>query len=276
MEKSYLFVPGNRTDRVAKALHSNAEAVIIDLEDAVAVEEKEKVRNDVNKLLKDLSATKKKLYVRINDMNTPFWKKDVHVVASHPFLGVMLPKTNRAEEIRALEKELSNQAIIPLIETAKGILNAYEIASASSKVKRLAFGALDYCLDIGISHLQSEEALLFPRSTLVVASRAAGIKPPIDTVFSDFRDEKGLTMEAERVKSLGFYAKLCIHPKQVETINRIFSPTQSEIDWAEKVISAFERAEKKGLAAIDLDGTMIDYPVYRQALQIKERANTLS
>ncbi|TWI54740.1 citrate lyase subunit beta/citryl-CoA lyase [Halalkalibacter nanhaiisediminis] len=181
----------------------------------------------------------------------------------------MLPKAESAEAIYKLKKELSaNQWIFPIIETAKGMVSASELVTSSKKVSRLAFGAIDYCLDLGISKTVSQDELLYPRSTLVVASKAAGIDPPIDTVFTDFKDENGLKAETDCAKQLGLLAKLCIHPNQVKIVNRILTPSPEELSWAKKVINAFEEAEEKGIAAISLNGKMIDYPVYKQAVGI--------
>lgn len=269
MERSYLFVPGNRPERIKKALDCSSDAVIIDLEDAVAIDEKRAARQSVAAAMEQLGTVTKKLYVRVNDSKSSFWMEDVVFAANLPFAGVMLPKADSVEAICKLENHLSaEQSIIPLIETAKGLESAYEIASSSNKVTRLAFGAIDYCLDLGISITQSQEELLYPRAALAVASRAAEIESPIDTVFVDIDDEEGLVAETKRAKQLGLFAKLCIHPSQVAAINRMFTPTAEERTWAEEIITAFEMAENQGIAAIKVNGKMVDYPIYKQALAI--------
>ena len=271
MEKSYLFVPGNRPERIEKALNSSADAVIIDLEDAVAIEKKREARQLVYNVITKVTPTPKKIYVRVNDIHSPFWEEDVRFTVGHPFSGIVLPKTESAEAVQKLAHELKDgQTIIPLIETAKGITLAYEIAS-SSKVIRLAFGAMDYCLDLGIAVGTNEQVLHYPRSALVVASRSAGIQPPIDTVYVDIQDIEGLKKETMLAKQLGMFAKLCIHPDQLDIVNRIFTPSDKEIEWAKKVISAFEKAEQQGLGVIHLNGKMIDYSSYKQARLVMQR-----
>jgi citrate lyase subunit beta/citryl-CoA lyase len=181
----------------------------------------------------------------------------------------MVPKVGSAEEIQRVKRELSGQMqIIPLIETAKGVYFAHEIASADLSVVRLAFGAVDYSLDLGISISYEQQELMYPRSQLAVASRAAGIEPPIDTVFVDLDHEEGLIREARVAKRLGFRGKLVIHPKQIQPVHAVFSPTKEELEWAQRIVEAFEEAEKKGVAAISVQGKMVDYPVYKQALTI--------
>lgn len=275
LEKSYLFVPASKPERIAKALQTKADAIIIDLEDAVALAQKDSVRRSLTKAIPKFQHVEKKIILRINDRTTPFWKADVQFAARYEFLGVMLPKVNGPEDVKALATYLhENQEIIPLVETAKGIQFAYEIATASPATSRLAFGAIDYCLDLGISVSPTSEELLYPRSRVVVASRAAGLIPPIDTVFANFVDIDGLVTDAKRAKQLGFQAKLCIHPKQLDVVNEVFLPTEVELEWAFQVVSAFEQVEKEGSGSIQLNGKMVDYPVYKQAIQIIQRSRS--
>lgn len=271
MEKSYLFVPGIHIGRVNKAIASAADAVIIDLEDSVAISEKEYARECIELVLTQTENIAKQVYVRINDRKTAFWEKDAKVLANYPTIGVMLPKTESAEDIFVLNKQLSpGQKIIPLIETASGVMSAYEIASAAKNIVRLAFGAIDYCLDIGVSLTTTQEELIYPRSNLVIASKAAGIASPIDKVFTELGNNNGLIEETKRALQLGLFAKLCIHPEQLSVVNQLFQPTKEEIAWAKEVIQTFEQAEECGQGAIKLNDKMIDYPVYKKALSIIE------
>ncbi|MFB4165719.1 CoA ester lyase [Alteribacillus sp. JSM 102045] len=273
MERSYLFVPGNKPERINKALDSKADAVIIDLEDAVAVDAKTEARQQVEEQLKGLGPVSKSLFLRINDINTPFWKEDMKLVKDFSLTGVMMPKAQSSEEVCEIANELTEeQVIIPLIETAKGVSAAFNIAGSSNKVTRIAFGAVDYCLDLGISISENQNELQYPRSVITVASRAANIEPPIDTVFVDISDDEGLKKETKRAKQLGMFSKLCIHPRQVGMVNELFSPSLKEQRWAKKVITSFEKAENEGVAAIQVDGIMIDYPVYKQAIAIVQRS----
>lgn len=267
--RSYLFVPGRDAYRIGKALDSDADAVIIDLEDAVAYEEKETARRTVLQVMREKGAQRPHVYMRINDLHSPFWQADCQCAQEAGFAGIMVPKVGSAEEIVQLKRELSaDMPIIPLIETARGVHFADEIAVSDAAVTRLAFGAVDYCLDLGISLTYEQQELVYPRSRLAVVSRAAGIEPPIDTVFSDLNHEEGLMREARMAKRLGFRGKLLIHPKQIQPIHTVFSPTKEELEWAQAVVEAFEEAEKRGVAAISVGGKMVDYPVYKQALAI--------
>lgn len=269
LHRSYLFVPGRDPHRIRKALESPADAVIIDLEDAVAYEEKEAARQTVCQVMREGGAARSNVYLRVNDVNSPFWQADCVCAQEAGFRGIMLPKVGSAEDIRRVSRELSERMqIIPLIETARGVFFAHEIASADPAVVRLAFGAVDYSLDLGISLTYEQQELIFPRSQLVVASRAAGIDPPIDTVFVDLNHEEGLIREARMAKRLGFRGKLVIHPKQIQPVHAVFSPTKEELEWAQAVVEAFQEAEKKGVGAISVQGKMVDYPVYKQALAI--------
>jgi citrate lyase subunit beta/citryl-CoA lyase len=253
-------------------LNSEADAIIIDLEDSIALTEKRAARENVADVLVQMVKHKKPIYIRVNDLNSDFWVDDVEMVSKFPGLGIMLPKAESKKDIERLNARLtSEQFIIPLVETAKGVMDAYEISRAGINVKRLAFGAVDYCLDMGVSISTTGEELHYARSLLAIASKAAEIESPIDTVFVDINNDEGLMKETERAKQLGFLAKLCIHPRQLKIVNGLFTPSDEEIVWAEEVRMAFEKAESKGLAAINLHGKMIDYPVYKQAIQILKR-----
>jgi len=268
LPRSYLFVPGRDAHRIGKALESAADAVVIDLEDAVAQEEKEAARRVVKEAMRE-KGSRPHVYVRINGLHSPFWQADCECAQEAGFAGIMVPKVGSAEDIVRLKRELTAEmTIIPLIETARGVHFAYEIALADAAVTRLAFGAVDYSLDLGIALTDEQLELVYPRSRLAVASRAAGIDPPIDTVFTDLNHEKGLIRETRMAKRLGFRGKLLIHPKQIQPVHTVFSPTKDELAWAQAVVEAFQAAEKQGVAAISVDGKMVDYPVYKHALTI--------
>lgn len=273
MEKSYLFVPGNRLDRIEKALKSSADVVIIDLEDAVAIEEKDRTRNKVQGFLIDVPIhNPTNLYIRINDRKSKHYKKDIEMIKRFPTIGIMLPKVNCTSDLADLEMlSLAEQPIIPLIETAKGVLRAFEIASFGKRITRLAFGAIDYCLDLGISVTDQGLELIYPRSALVLASRAADILPPIDTVYLDIANKDGLEKDIQRAKNLGLFSKLCIHPSQLDYVNELFGTSVEEVEWAEKVVDAFEEALANGHSVIQLEKEMIDLPVYKKACQILNR-----
>jgi citrate lyase subunit beta/citryl-CoA lyase len=268
--RSFLFAPASDLRKVDKALSLDADAVILDLEDAVAVSEKVRARSLVLDVLGRMN--REGIYVRVNGVDTRWIVGDLMAVVGGRPAGIMLPKAEDAEEVRRvdwligqLEREYGLPAgemeLIPLVETARGVMNAYEVATSCPRVKRLAFGAVDYTLDIGISLTGQGTEIFYARSHLVVASRAAGIEGPIDTVYPNIKDEEGLAEECRLVRSLGFAGKLVIHPAQLGPVNEIFSPTPREIDYAAKVAQAFAQAEAEGIAAVQLEGKFIDYPV---------------
>lgn len=276
--RSFLFVPGNNEKVIAKAEQLPADVIIYDLEDAVAPDQKADARARV---CKALSATAKSVIVRVNSMETPYFLDDIHAIAgvkADTLTAIMLPKTNRGTDVVALNLLLNslgvpaNVEILPLLETALGVQNAFEIGSSSARVKRLAFGSVDFGLDIGATLTAEGTELLYARSRIVLASRAAELEKPIDTVFVDFKDTAGLEKEALMVKGLGFGGKLAIHPAQVDSINAIFQPTQAEKDEAAAIMAY---VEEHGAAVFQLNGKMVDEPIIKRARQICQLAEML-
>jgi citrate lyase subunit beta/citryl-CoA lyase len=256
VKRSYLFVPGNRPARFDKAYECGAHAVIIDLEDAVAPEEKAAARDAIANWLQP----RHRIYVRVNAVDTPWFADDLRLVRSHAVAGVLLPKAESAESIHALAPARSpDVTVVPLIETAVGVLRAEAVAKAPN-VERLAFGSIDFQLDTGI--LGEGDELLLARSHLVLASRAASVQSPIDGVTLALDDESALRADVERAKRLGFGAKLCIHPRHVMAVNAAFAPSEQEIAWARRVVDA---ADGAGGNAVRLDGKMVDRPVIERA-----------
>ena len=285
--RSFLFVPATNPRKVEKAFSTNADAVILDLEDAVAVSEKVKARG----LVVDVLSNERRdgIYVRVNAVNTPWIVGDIMAVVGNRPAGIMLPKAECAEEVRRvdwligqLQKEYGLSPgqidIIPLVETALGVARAGEVASSCARIKRVAFGAVDFTLDMGIRLSGKGNELFYARSQIAVASRAAGIEGPIDTVYVNLKDDEGLKEDCRVARELGFSGKLVIHPAQIASVNEIFSPVQSEIEYAAKVVQAFDEAESTGIAAVQLDGKFIDYPVAawaRRTLGIAESLGLL-
>jgi len=260
--RSYLFVPGNRPERFDKALAAGADAVIVDLEDAVPPAEKDAARATVAAWL----SADRPVVVRINGPDTEWFGQDLALARSPGVAAVMLPKAQRIEDIRAIVTAGSGALVLALIETAGGFANAQKIASAPG-VARLVFGSIDFQLDLGIRG-EDEELLTF-RSQLVLVSRLAGIAAPVDGVSTAIDDAAQLEADAARARRFGFGAKLCIHPRQVATVNRAFSPTEEELAWARRVLDA---AAKAGGAAVAVDGKMVDRPVILRAETIVREA----
>ncbi len=266
--RSFLFAPGSNAHIMRKALNSTADAVILDLEDAVSVSEKKAARNQLFELLKSTEWLQR-IYIRINGWETPWGRGDLEAAITAEVDGIMLPKAETTQVIAEIAELLpDNVDFIPLVETARGVLNAYEIASSHNRISRLAFGAVDFSTDIGTDYSKSGIALLHARSQLVLVSRVAGLLPPVDTVFPDLLDTNGLAKELDQVKQLGMFGKLAIHPKQLDPIHTTFTPGQDEIREAREIVQAFEEAELKGVAALEIKGKFIDYPVYRYAQKV--------
>ncbi len=254
---TWLFVPGDRPDRFAKAVASGAREVIVDLEDAVAPERKESARGEVARWLAGGGAA----WVRVNAAGTPWHEDDLGALReSHGLRGVVLPKA-QAAAVREVRRALPETGILALVESAAGIQDAPAVASCNG-VSGLAFGSIDFALDVGSD--ESDEALLFARGALVVASRAAGLPPPIDGVTVETRDLERGRAAAVRARRLGFGGKLCVHPAQVETIEQAFAPDPAEVDWARSVLTA--AAGQDG--PFTLDGRMVDEPVLAKARRI--------
>ena len=272
--RSFLFAPGNHPRRVEKALSLDADAVILDLEDAVAIAEKPATREAV------VAAYREKrtglLYVRVNTADTEFCHGDLTATVQAGLDGVILPKVESAATLQTIdwllgnlerERGLTQGAIdlVPIIETARGVRDIDAILTAGTRVKHCAFGAGDFTLDVNMVWSRQESELAYARARVVTASRAAGIEAPLDTVWVYLQDEEGLEASTRMALALGFQGKMCIHPNQVGVVNRVFTPTNADIDFAERVVAAFARAEQEGSAAIQLDGKFIDYPIVYRA-----------
>jgi len=251
--RSYLFVPGNRPDRFPKALASGADAVIIDLEDAVPPAERITARRAVRAFI----SPDHPVFIRVNGATTEWFRDDIALASLPGVAGSVLPKAERAEDIAQI-----GGTVLAIIETARGFANASAIAQ-SRNVARLMFGSIDFQLDLGI-HGEGEELLYF-RSQLVLISRLAGLPAPVDGVTTAFDTPHLVQSDAMRARRLGFGGKLCIHPKQIATVNNCFGPTAEEYAWAKRVVEA---VAKTGGEAISLDGEMIDRPVIARAQAI--------
>lgn len=255
---SYLFVPALDVDRIPKALASGADRVILDLEDGVSAADKAQAREQLAGL--ELSVP---VICRINSRSSEHHESDLNLIRELPFIeGIMLPKTERAEDIQSLRNYLpSGIRLLALIETALGILNAPRIASIHPE--RLVFGSTDYLADIGVSN--SPEALAHPRTALVLASAAAGLPKPVDGPTLAIRSEEVIHQDSMQARALGMGAKLCIHPAQVAIVNRTLGVTDEERLWARSVL---DEAKHHDEGVFQLNGQMVDEPVLRRARSI--------
>lgn len=259
---NFLFVPGTRPERFAKALDSGAGGVIIDLEDAVAPEDKETARSAIRSAWPSFTNDqKKRLVIRSNAPGSQFYAADLILAQELNVACLLIPKSESADQINGAAQVLPNTALIPMIETAIGLDHLREIAHAN-QVIRLALGNLDLQVDLGMVCDAQETELQTARYQIVLASRVAQIAPPVDGVTPSTDDVMRIQEDAQRAKRLGFGGKLCIHPKQVGIVKAAFLPSQEEIAWAHRVIEA-DKASKGG--AVKLDGRMIDRPVVLQA-----------
>lgn len=260
--RSYLFVPGNRPERFDKACASGADCVIVDLEDAVPPTEKTAARDAVARWV----SPQHPVLVRINSADSEWFADDLSLCSLPGVAGIVLPKAERFDDLAQI-MERGARRVLPLIETAQGMWNAQTLAQTRG-VERLMFGSIDFQLDMGIDGELDE--LLYFRSQLVLVSRVAGILAPVDGVTVAINDPEQLRADTQRSRRLGFGGKLCIHPKQVETVNSCYRPSADEIAWARRVLQAAAAANG---AAVALDGKMVDLPVIRKAEEIIAEAD---
>lgn len=290
LRRSFLFAPGNRPRMLAKVGDCGADAVILDLEDAVPIAEKAATRPAVRAAVSAIKTCP--VYVRINplvattEFSQAIGEADCAAVVCADLAGIILPKVESPDDLRHADAILSTLErqqgmavgtidMIPIIETASGVQHAYDIARSGTRIKRLAFGAGDFTRDIGVAWSRREVESQYARCALVIASRAAGLEAPMDTVWVDLQDQRGLVRSARLARQLGFQGKMAIHPSQVEPINTAFSPSAAEIAQARQVIAAFQEAETRGLASIQLDGRFIDYPIVEAAQRIVAMADAM-
>ncbi|QDL37362.1 HpcH/HpaI aldolase/citrate lyase family protein [Rhodoferax sediminis] len=270
---SFLFVPANRPERVAKALASGADAVIVDLEDAVPLDAKGPARDQLAQVFSSLTAPERdRLLVRINAAGMPWHEDDlarVRELAAQGLAAVMVPKAESATALAHVAAAIgASCALVPLMESAAGLATLDALA-ASPQVVRLAFGNLDFQADLGLACGPDEAELVPVRLALVLASRRAALAAPIDGVTASTTDEAQIQMDAQRSRRAGFGAKLCIHPAQVAVVNAALAPTTAELDWARRVLAAYAQA---GGGVFSLDDRMVDAPVVRLAQRVVDGA----
>ncbi len=283
--RTLLFVPGNQERRIEKARSVAADALILDLEDSVPPAEKDLARKIVAASLQGLASIGREVFIRTNSLSTPYIVPDIKAVVRGGLRGILLPKSESAEDIHKVDAliadaevkaglEISSTGLLALIETPRGIINVYEIASASARILGLALGAEDYTLEMGITRTKEGDELYYPRMAISIACHAASVLA-IDSVYTDVRDSEGLAKETRAVKKMGFQGKLVIHPDQVGPVNQVFVPSEEELIYARRVVAAFEAAVTEGKASTSLDGRMVDAPVAERAKKLLSLAESI-
>ena len=275
MRRSMLFLPGNNPNMLINGNCLGSDAIIFDLEDAVAPAEKDAARILVRNTMRYMDFAGCGRIVRINSIDTPYWQEDLRQILPYKPDLILLPKTSCAQDaitadefITELEEELgfanNTVGLMPLIETAMGVENAFSIASSCKRIHALFLGAEDLTADLRCKRTKEGREIEYARTRLVVAARAAGVDV-FDTPFTDVNDDEGIVVDAELAKALGFTGKASISPRHVDVINQVFSPTVSEIDYAYEVLEAIREAKAQGKGAVALRGKMIDAPIVARA-----------
>jgi len=283
--RSQLFIPGNNEKLVGKIPSLDTDVVVLDLEDAVPLEEKEKARQIISSVLNTFDKSHPLIFVRVSGLDLKSLKEDLFAVACSRLDGLVLPKVELPDQVQGVAlvlKEIETNRnlaagkirLTTTIETARGLLRSFEIGVASDRVEAISLGAEDYTLNLGTNRSRNGSELWYARTHIVVGAAAAGIQA-IDTVFSDLNDDEGLMEEAKLVRQLGFTGKYLIHPRQIAVVNRVFSPSEEEIKYAYKVVAAFDDARKMGKAVITVDGKMVDGPVVGRARKIIDFINNI-
>ncbi len=269
-----MFVPGNNPGMMADAHIYGPDSIMLDLEDSVTLAEKDAARLLVYHALQSVDYGNTEMVVRINPLNTPFGRKDIEAVVRAGVQVIRMPKTETADEVREVEAEIlrveqrlgcvGRTQIMAAIESALGVVNAYDIATASNRMMGIALGAEDYCANLKTQRTPSGNELQLARQTIVVAARAAGIDA-LDTVYSNLNDMDTFRAEVEYIKSLGFDGKSIINPRQIEVVNEVFAPKEKDIAKARTILAAIKEAEERGSGVVSVNGKMVDKPVVIRA-----------
>ena len=280
--RSLLFVPGNKSSMLEKALGLKPDAFVPDMEDSVPAAEKANARETIAAFLPRLAATGIPVIPRVNALDTEWLEADLEAVVGPHVFGISVGKVRRAGDIAAISRvigkletraglSLGKLHLVPWIETAEAIVNAAEICRASERIVGVAFGGEDFTNDMGIERLEDELQIAYARQSLCVAARAAQVLA-LDTPYFKLRNPDGLRDNAMKAKSIGFKGKFAIHPEQIDALNECFSPSAQEVAHAERVVAAYEEAERRGRASTSLDGWVIDVPVVKRARALLELA----
>jgi citrate lyase subunit beta/citryl-CoA lyase len=284
--RTLLYVPVNRENMVQRAHGLGADVICLDLEDSVPPGEKEAARQFLGDAIRSLKAAGKSVHVRINHLDTGLTRDDVLAAVCPELDGLAFPKAEGAQDVRDLdvmirEAETKNGVkpgsvvLIPAIESARGVLRCEEIALASTRLAGIAMGAYDYAADLGVNRRNDGRELEYGRRVVVHCCAAYGLQA-IDSPYADFRDEPGLVAETEYIQTIGFKGKYVIHPAQIDPVNRIFRPSDEDVEDARKVVAAFDEAVERGHASVQIEGRMIDTPVAKRARELIAYANEIA
>ena len=281
LRRTMMFVPGNNPGMMADAHIYGPDSIMLDLEDSVTLAEKDAARLLVYHALQSVDYGQTEMVVRINPLSTPFGRKDIEAVVRAGVHVIRMPKTETADEVREVEAEierveerlgcLGRTQIMAAIESALGVVNAYDIATASKRMMGIALGAEDYCANLKTQRSQTGDELRLARETIVVAARAAGIDA-LDTVYSNLNDMEAFRAEVEFIKTLGFDGKSIINPRQIEVVNEVFAPKEKDIQKARTILAAIREAEARGSGVVAVHGQMVDRPVVIRAQRTIELA----
>jgi len=285
IRRSLLYVPGNMPSMLQNIPIFNCDAVFIDLEDAVPMNEKDAARLLVKSFIQSYKNRNKEVFFRMNALDTEWGYDDLLAVLPALPDGVRLPKADTPEIVERLDTflteceenlglEIGRFKIIPSIESALGVINCIKTARCSSRVIALAFGAEDYTTSMGIERTKTGEELFQARNRVAWAAKAAGIQA-IDTIFADVSDEESFTREVRLIKGLGFTGKSLINPRQIDIVHKVFAPGKDEIDYALEIIEAIKLAREMGTGVISLRGKMIDAPIVKRAARVLRTAASL-
>ncbi len=280
--RSRLYLPGNEPKFMINAGIHKPDGIILDLEDSVSPDQKDAARILVRNALRSINFYESERMVRINQL--PLGFKDLEEIVPEPVELILIPKCESKEDVIAVDKKITEIEekigreeqilLMPIIESAKGVMNAYEIAGASERNVALTIGLEDYTADIGAKRTEDGRESFYARSVIVNAAKAFNLQA-IDTVYSDVSNMEGLKMATLEAKSLGFEGKGCIHPRQIKVIHETFMPGEDEIEKAKKIVNALEEAKKRGSGVVSLGSKMIDPPVVKRALRIIELAKSM-
>ncbi|WP_294094866.1 aldolase/citrate lyase family protein [uncultured Cetobacterium sp.] len=284
LRRTMLFMPGNNPGMLQTADTFGADSVIFDLEDAVALTEKDAARILVTEAMKTMSYGDTEVVIRINPLSSPFAMEDIDKMARLKPDAILLPKAT-PEDISVLEKELERIEkeegfeigeikVHALVETAYGVETVYETLKSSKRIEAVLLGGEDLAADLAVKRTRDSDELFYARTKIVNACKALKIDA-VDTPFTDTNDYEGLEADSRKAKMLGFTGKLAINPRQIDTIHNVYSPTKQEINHALRVMAAKEEAEKDGLGVFSLDGKMVDLPIINRAIQTLEIAEMI-